>query len=136
MQAPKLHRSGALRASAVGMADAVHRRWCSVSPIAVTLLTVLGSVVTWLFTSARWRRQADEQAAAWARAQENLLTEMGSLQDDAARARLHTAQVTHATVEWSEGYKQGCDDMIKAIAALHGGVVMTQHPAEGDANSK
>jgi hypothetical protein len=118
------------------MADAMHRRWCSVSAITVTFVTALASVVTWLFSSARWRRQADQQAEAWRRAQENLLTEMSNLQDDATRAQMHTAQVTQATAEWSEGYKQGCDDMIKAVAALHGGVVMTRHPAEGDANSK
>jgi hypothetical protein len=92
-----------------------------VSAIAVILLTVSAAVVTWLWASARWRSKADAQAAAWRRVQENLLAEMSRLQDDAERARTHTAQVTSATEEWSAGYKQGCSDMIKAMTALRGG---------------
>jgi hypothetical protein len=48
---------------------------------------------------------------------------MTHLQDMAARARVHTAQVTKATAEWSAGYKQGCSDMIRAMAALQSGAV-------------
>ena len=50
-----------------------------------------------------------------------LLAEMSRLQDEAERARTHTAQVATATAEWSARDKQGCSDMIKATAALHRG---------------
>jgi hypothetical protein len=91
-----------------------------VNVITVILLMVSASVVTWLWTSARWRSKAYAQAAAWRRIQADLLAEMTNLQNDAERARTHTAQVSSATAEWSTGYKQGCDDMIKAMGALHG----------------
>ena len=95
------------------------------SVVAATLTTIFASVVTWLCTSARWRR-----------VQEDLLAKIASLQDDAARARVHTAQVTQATAEWSAGYKQGCSDMIKAMAAMHGGGPGDQQPAEGTTHAK
>ena len=94
------------------------RRW-SVSVVAATLMTIFASLVTWLCVSARWRR-----------GQEDLLAKIAILQDDAARAHVHTVQVTQATAEWSAGYKQGCSDMIKAMAAMHGGVAAGQQPAE------
>jgi hypothetical protein len=94
-----------------------------VSAIAVILLPASASAVTWLWTSARWRSKADEQAVAWHRLREDLLAEVSNLHEAAARAQTHTAQVTRATAEWSNGYKQGCDDMIKAMAALHAGAV-------------
>ena len=93
------------------------------SVIAATLTTLFACVVTWLCVSARWRR-----------VEEDLLAKIASLQDDAARARVHTAQVTHATAEWNAGYKQGCSDMIKAMAAMHGGT--GQQPAEGTTGAK
>jgi hypothetical protein len=40
-------------------------------------------------------------------------------------------QVTQASAEWNAGYKQGCSDMIKAMAAMHGGGASEQQPAEG-----
>src|ERR1700691_3946203 len=79
------------------------------SVVAATLVTVFACVVTWLCVPARWRR-----------VQEDLLAKIARLQDDAARARVHTAQVTQATAEWNAGYKQGCSDMIRAMAAMHG----------------
>lgn len=121
MQGPEGPRSLTPRAGAATAAGARHRRWWSMSVITVILPTVSASMVTWLWTSARWRSKADEQAAAWRRVQSDLLAEMSSLQDDAERARTHTAQVASATAEWSAGYKQGCSDMINAMAALHGG---------------
>jgi hypothetical protein len=107
-----------------------------VSAITVILLTLVAAVVAWLWTSARWRTRAGEQAAAWHRVEATLLAEMNSLQDDAARARTHTAQVTQATAEWSNGYRQGCSDMIKAMAALHGRVITSEHTAEETAGPK
>jgi hypothetical protein len=94
-----------------------------VSVIIVIFLTLSVSGLMWLWTAVRWRSKADEQAAAWSRLQEDLLAELGRLQDVAERARTDTAQVTRASAEWSNGYKQGCSDMIKAMAALHGGVM-------------
>jgi hypothetical protein len=96
-----------------------------VSVVAATLMTVFACVVTWLCVSARWRR-----------VQEDLLAKIASLQDDAARARVHTAQVTQSTAEWNAGYKQGCSDMIKAMAAMHGGGAGDQQSAEGTTHGK
>jgi hypothetical protein len=95
------------------------------SVVAATLVTVFACVVTWLCVSARWRG-----------AQEDLLAKIASLQDDAARARVLTAQVTQATAEWNAGYKQGCSDMIKAMAAMHGGGAGEQQPTEGTTHAK
>ena len=80
------------------------------SAVAATLMTLFACLVTWLCVSARWRR-----------VQEDLIAKIASLQDDAARARVHTVQVTQASEEWNAGYKQGCSDMIKAMAALQRG---------------
>jgi hypothetical protein len=104
------------------VAETIRRRRCYVSAIAATLMMVGASVVTWLCVSARWRR-----------VHQDLLAKVAGLQDDAARARVHTAEVTHATAEWSSGYKQGCSDMIKAMAAMHGG---RQHPPEDTTHPK
>ena len=95
------------------------------SVVAAALVTVFACVVTWLCVSARWRG-----------VQEELLAKIASLQDDAARARVHTAQVTQATAEWNAGYRQGCSDMIKAMAAMHGGGAGEQRPAEGTTRTK
>jgi hypothetical protein len=94
------------------------------SVVAATLVTVFACVVTSLCVSARWRG-----------VQEELLAKIANLQDDAARARVHTAQVTQATAEWNAGYKQGCSDMIKAMAAMHGGGAGEQS-AEGTTRTK
>jgi hypothetical protein len=107
------------------VAEAIPGRRCYVSAIAATLMMVGASVVTWLCVSARWRR-----------AHQDLLAKVAGLHDDAERARVHTAQVTNATAEWSAGYKQGCSDMIKAMAAMHGGGVGDQQPPEGTTNTK
>jgi hypothetical protein len=92
---------------------------------AATLVTLFACLVTWLCVSARWRR-----------VQEELLARIVSLQDDAARARVHTVQVTQASAEWNAGYKQGCSDMIKAMAAMHGGGAGEQQPTEGTTHAK
>lgn len=135
IKGPKDHPLRRPRAGAVATAGTRHRRWWFVSVITVILLTLSVSVLTWLWTSARWRSKADDQAAAWSRLQEDLRAEMSSLQDVAERARTDTAQVTRASAEWSNGYKQGCSDMIKAMAALHGGV-MSPPAVEEAANAK
>lgn len=76
-----------------------------------------------LWTSARWRGRVAAQAVAWRREQATLLAELHSLQDDATRARMHAVETTRVTAGWSDGYKQGCSDMIKVMAALHGEIV-------------
>jgi hypothetical protein len=96
-----------------------------VSIVATTLTTLFACVVTWLCVSARWRR-----------VEEDLLARIASLQDEAARARVHTAQITQATAEWNAGYKQGCNDMIKAMAAMHGGGAGDQQSDEGTTHAK
>ncbi len=79
--------------------------------------------------AVRSRSRAQARDHAWRRDRADLLARMTHMQDVAARARVHTAQVTKATADGSAGYKQGCSDMIKAMAALRGGVV-SQHDAE------
>jgi hypothetical protein len=108
----------------------MHRRWCPVTVITVILLALSSSGATWFCTSARWRSRTAAHEASCRRVQAELLAEMGSLQDEAARARIRAAQVTRDTTGWAEGYKHGCSDMIRAMAALHGGVVMSQNAAE------
>jgi|ERR1700722_6815736 hypothetical protein len=105
-----------------------YRRRCAVDYIDI-LLVVSASVVTWCWMAVRSRSRAQARDHAWRRDRADLLARMTHMQDVAARARVHTAQVTKATAEWSAGYKQGCSDMIKAMAALRGGVV-SQHDAE------
>jgi hypothetical protein len=87
------------------------------------LLIVPTALTAWCWTALRWRSRANAQAQAWRRDRADLLARMTHLQDMAARARVHTAQVTKATAEWSAGYKQGCSDMIRAMAALQSGAV-------------
>jgi type II secretory pathway component PulJ len=94
------------------------------------LLVVSTSAVTWLWTSLRSRSRTTSEAEAWRREQEELLAEMATLQDDVARARVRATQVTKVTVGWSEGYKQGCDDMIRALTALQGRAVVSRDPGE------
>ncbi len=98
--------------------------------ITVILLGLSSSVATWFCLSARWRGRAAAQEASWRHVQEELLAEMDSLQDEATRARIRAAQVARDTTGWAEGYKHGCSDMIRAMAALHGGVVMSQNAAD------
>lgn len=99
------------------------------------LLIASAAAVTWFWTALRWRGRADAQAHAWRRDRAELLTRMTHMQDVAARARVHTAQVAKASAEWSAGYKQGCSDMIQAMAALQGGVA-SQTDAEKTASAQ
>jgi uncharacterized protein YcsI (UPF0317 family) len=46
---------------------------------------------------------------------------MDRLRDEAERARIREGQAARDTSGWADGYKQGCNDMIRAMAALHGG---------------
>jgi hypothetical protein len=94
--------------------------------MAAILLVASTSAATWLWTSLRLRGRAASEAQAWRREQEALLAEMASLQDDVARARVQASQVTNVSAGWSDGYKQGCSDMITAISALRGGAVVGQ----------
>lgn len=123
-----LHRPGcigaALVAAAIGSA-AFFIRATALSPTISTLITLFASLVTWLCVSARWRR-----------VQEDLLTKIASLQDEAVRARVRTAQVIQASPEWNAGYKQGCSDMLKAMAAMHGGGAGDQQPPESTTHTK
>ncbi|MGH3403990.1 MAG: hypothetical protein ACRDRJ_16035 [Streptosporangiaceae bacterium] len=111
--------------SGIGPDDAVAsiewRGWWAVDSIDI-LLIISASLITWCWTAVRWRSRTHAQDHAWRRDRAELLARMTHMQDVAARARVHTAQVTKATAEWSAGYKQGCADMIKAMAALRAGV--------------
>ena len=86
------------------------------------LLIISASLITWCWTAMRWRSRTHAQVHAWHRDRADLIARMSHMQDVATRARVHTAQVTKATAEWSAGYKQGCADMISAMAALRAGI--------------
>jgi len=62
--------------------------------------------------------------------QEELLTEMSNLQHDVERARSRATQLAQDSATWAEGYKQGRSDMIRAMAALHGELAMSQDPPD------
>ena len=110
------------------------RGWWAVQFIDI-LLIISASLITWCWTAARSRSRAHAQALASRRERAELLARMTHMQDVAARARVHTAQVTKATAEWSAGYKQGCADMIRAMAALRAGAA-SQTEAEEAASAK
>lgn len=117
-----------------GAAASSYQRGDAVDYIDIPLIAS-AALVTWIWTALRWRGRADAQAHAWRRDRAEMLARMTHMQDVAARARVHTAQVTKASAEWAAGYKQGCSDMIKAMAALQGGVV-SEHDAEKAASAK
>jgi hypothetical protein len=94
------------------------------------LLVVCASMITWIRASTRWRARASALEATWSRVQAELLDEMSSLQDEAARARTRSAQLARDAATWAAGYKQGCNDMIKAVAALHGDTAMNHNTAQ------
>jgi hypothetical protein len=96
----------------------------------VTFLTLLTSVVTWLCTSAHWRNRAEEQSEMWRRLHAELLAEIDNVQEGAARARTSTVQTVKATGQWYEGYKKGCNEMIRALAALSGAAALHPHADE------
>lgn len=86
------------------------------------LLIVCASVITWVRASARWRARSAALEAAWRRGRAELLDEVRTLQDEVARARTRAAQLAGDAATWAAGYRQGCNDMIKAVTALHGDV--------------
>jgi hypothetical protein len=96
------------------------------------LLIISASLITWCWTAMRWRGRTHAQVHAWHRDRADLIARISHMQDVATRARVHTAQVTKATAEWSAGYKQGCADMISAMAALRAGIA-SQTEAETEA---
>jgi hypothetical protein len=120
MQESEQLPSRARHAGSVAAACAAHRRRCSVTVIIVILLTVSLPTATWLI---RWRSRMAAREAGWRQVQDEMLAEMDRLRDEAQRARTRAAEVTRDTTGWADGYKQGCNDMIRAMAALSGGVV-------------
>jgi hypothetical protein len=109
-----------------GAAAPSYHRGCAVDFV---VLIASSSLITWWWSAVHWRNRANAQAHAWRRDRAEMLARMSHMQDVAARARVHTAQVTKATAEWSAGYKQGCSDMIRAMAALQAGG-MSQHDTD------
>lgn len=99
-------------------AGAARWRRCSVTVIIVILLTISLPIATWFL---RWRSRMAAREAGWRQAHAEMLAEIGRLRDEADRARARAAQVTRDTTGWADGYKQGCNDMIRAMAALSGG---------------
>jgi hypothetical protein len=88
--------------------------------IIVILLIVSLPIATWF---VRWRSRLAAREAGWRQAQAEMLAEMDRLRDEAQRARVRAAQVARDTTGWADGYKQGCNDMIRAMAALSRGAV-------------
>jgi hypothetical protein len=110
----------ARRAGNVTAACGMCRRRCSVIVIIVILLIVSLPIATWF---VRWRSRLAAREAGWRQAQAEMLAEMDRLRDEAQRARVRAAQVARDTTGWADGYKQGCNDMIRAMAALSRGAV-------------
>jgi hypothetical protein len=121
---------------ALAAAHAAHRRWCSVSVFTVILLALSLSIVTWFVTWVRGHSHASGREAGWRNVQEEMLAEMDCLRDEVERARIRSAQVARDASGWADGYKQGCDDMIRAVAALSRGAVAGERGAGGQAGDK
>lgn len=86
--------------------------------IIVILLTASLPIATWFL---RWHSRMAAREAGWRRAHAEMLAEMDRLRDEAQRARSRASQVARDSTGWAEGYKQGCNDMIRAMAALSRG---------------
>jgi hypothetical protein len=99
--------------------------------VIVVVLALSLSVATWLATTTRLRSRAAAREADWRRAQAELLVEMDRLRDEAERARIRGDQAARDTSGWADGYKQGCDDMIRAVAALSRGAVAGERAGGG-----
>jgi hypothetical protein len=103
-----------------------------VTVIIVIVLLVSLPTATWFI---RWRSRMAAREAGWRQVQAEMLAEMDRLRDEAQRARARAAEVTRDTSGWADGYKQGCNDMIRAMAALSGGVV-SETTGEGQPGDK
>jgi hypothetical protein len=86
--------------------------------IVVILLTLSLPIATCVI---RWRTRVAARETGWRQDQAEMLADMGRLRDEAERARARAAQVARDATGWADGYKQGCNDMIRAMAALSGG---------------
>jgi hypothetical protein len=104
--------------------------------VIVVILALSLSLATWLGTSARLRSRAAAREAEWRRVQAEMVAEMDRLRDEAERARIRGDQAARDTSGWAEGYKQGCDDMIRAVAALSRGAVAGERGAGGQPGDK
>lgn len=104
--------------------------------VIVVVLALSLSVATWLATSARLRSRAAAREADWRRVRADLLAEMDRLRDEAERARIRGVQAARDSSGWADGYKRGCDDMIRAVAALSRGAVVGERAAGGQPDDK
>jgi hypothetical protein len=107
-----------------------------VSAAFAALLATAASVVTWVYASARWHSRVRGLETGWRHVQEELLAEMSNLQHDVERAHSRATQLAQDSTSWAEGYKQGRSDMIRAMAALHGEVAMSQDPPDDAISTK
>jgi hypothetical protein len=118
-----------LRASHAGIVTAGAARWrrYSVTVFIVILLTFSLPIFTCFL---RWRSRMVAREAGWRQVQAEMLAEISRLRDEADRARARAVQVTRDTTGWADGYKQGCNDMIRAMAALSGGSAAEGQPGD------
>lgn len=112
------------------------QRWWRPVDVIVVLLALSLSVATWLGTTVRLRSRAAAREADWRRVRAELLAEMDRLRDEAERARIRGDQAARDTSGWADGYKQGCDDMIRAVAALSRGAAAGERAAGGQPGDK
>jgi hypothetical protein len=103
-----------------------------VTVIIVIVLLVSLPAATWFI---RWRSGMAAREAGWRQVHAEMLAEMDRLRDEAQRARTRAAEVSRGTTGWADGYKQGCNDMIRAMAALSGGAV-SESGGEGQPRDK
>jgi hypothetical protein len=105
------------------------------SAVTASLLVLSVAFISWLCTRVRWRSRVARLEARWSSIRDQLLDEMGRLQQEVMRARARAAQLTRDAAAWADGYKHGRDDMIRATAALQREVVPADDPA-GQASAR
>lgn len=101
--------------------------------LAITAWIILAAVTAWGFTMAYASTQLSRVRADMTRVQDQMHKEIKHWQDEAARARNHTAQIAREAATWAAGHQQGRDDvvttlpLIMAYITAHEGSTCSQH---------
>jgi len=89
-----------------------------VSSLVIAALIIMAAVSAWGFTLAHASAQHSRLRAEMARIQEEMHLEIRHWQEEAARARSHSAQIAKDAATWAAGCKQGRDDVIAVVPML------------------
>jgi hypothetical protein len=79
---------------------------------------IMAAVSAWGFTVARALAHHSRLRTESACTQEEMREEIRHLQEEAARARNHAAQIASDAATWAAGCKQGRDDVIAVLPML------------------